>query len=76
MNATRKTKNTQLPDIKAVSFAPTEVKTSVAARPGRGHDTHRRLQWQSALFFSLWVLRGALRAEVASYVAARSRRNK
>ena len=29
---------------------------AMAARPGRGHDTHRRLQWQSALFFSLWVL--------------------
>ena len=41
----------QLPDIKAVSFARAEVKTTMAASPGRGHDTHRRLQWQSALFF-------------------------
>ena len=24
---------------------------AMAARPGRGHDTHRRFQWQSALFF-------------------------
>ena len=48
---TQNQKKIQLPDIKTVSFARAEVKTAMAARLGRGHETHHRLQWQSALFF-------------------------
>ena len=38
-------------DIKAVLFGRTKAKFTTAARPESGHDTRRRLQWQSALFF-------------------------
>ena len=76
VNATRKTKNQAFVRHKSGFIRPDEGKIYDGRAPRAGHDTRRRLQWQSALFFSLWVLRGALRAEVASYVAARSRRNK
>ena len=76
VNATRKTKNQAFARHKSGFIRPDEGKIYDGRAPRAGHDTRRRLQWQSALFFSLWVLRGALRAEVASYVAARSRRNK
>ena len=35
-----------LPDIK-VLFGRTKAKFTTAARPGSGHDTRRRLQWQT-----------------------------
>ena len=73
---TQNPKKIQLPDIKTVSFARTEVETAMAARLGRGHETHRRLQWQSALFFfalgaSLAARGGALRAEAATNTSSR-----
>ena len=76
VNATRKTKNQAFVRHKSGFIRPDEGKIYDGRAPRAGHDTRRRLQWQRALLFSFWVLRGPLRAKATTCVAARSRREK
>ena len=76
VNATRKTKNQAFARQKSGFIRPDEGKLYNGRAPRAGHDTRRRLQWQRALLFSFWVLRGPLRAKATTCVAARSRREK
>ena len=51
VNATRKTKNQAFVRHKSGFIRPDEGKIYDGRAPRAGHDTRRRLQWQSALFF-------------------------